>query len=343
MPTIASGKVLVSGANGFIGAWVVRALLEEGFSVRGAVRSASKGAHLRNIFASSGDKFEVVVVPDVTHQGAFDEAVKGVDAIEHTVSPTNFNGDVDGNTIISGVIQATTGMLQSALKHGTSVKRVVFTSSCAAVMQAGQESEPKTLTERDWNEKAEKDAIELGREAPGSTTYRAAKTLAERAGWEFVETHKPEIGWDLVVLNPPIVFGPHMHDAPTPDALRTSARHFHNILTQPQPPAALATVGSWVDVRDLARAHALALLKAEAGGERIIISAGTFTWQECLDAAQDSGKYQKGVPGAGKDAGAGRALRFDASKSARVLGMTAYRGLAEMVQDTAADWEARGW
>jgi hypothetical protein len=49
--------------------WVVRALLEEGFAVRGAVRSADKCAHLQDIFASYGDKFELVVVPDITKVG----------------------------------------------------------------------------------------------------------------------------------------------------------------------------------------------------------------------------------------------------------------------------------
>ncbi|KAJ7479139.1 D-lactaldehyde dehydrogenase [Mycena latifolia] len=286
--------------------WVVRSLLEEGFAVRGTVRSASKGTHLRDIFASYGDKFEVVVVPDMAQEGAFDEAVKGVDAVEHTATPTNFNDE--GEELLPTIRRA-------------SVKRVVITSSCAAIIQATQDSEPKTLSELDWNEQAEKEAPELGREAPGMTKYRASKTLAEPAAWEFVEKHQGEIGWDLVVLNPPFVFGPHIHDAPTPDALRTTARRFHNMLTQPQPPAALATVGNWVD--------------------RIIVSAGTYTWQDLLDAAPASGKYQKGLPDAGTNAG--HLLRFDASKSARVLGMTAYRGLTETVHDTVADWEARGW
>jgi hypothetical protein len=46
--------------------WVVRTLLEEGFSVRGAVRSATKGTHLVEQFAAYGDKFELAIVPDIT-------------------------------------------------------------------------------------------------------------------------------------------------------------------------------------------------------------------------------------------------------------------------------------
>ena len=66
MPTVQSGKVLVTGANGYIALWLVKKLLDEGYSVRGTVRSASKGVYLSKLFASYGDKFELVVVEDIT-------------------------------------------------------------------------------------------------------------------------------------------------------------------------------------------------------------------------------------------------------------------------------------
>lgn len=66
MPTVQSGKVLVTGANGYIAVWLVKKLLDEGYSVRGTVRSASKGVYLQKLFASYGDKFELVVVEDIT-------------------------------------------------------------------------------------------------------------------------------------------------------------------------------------------------------------------------------------------------------------------------------------
>ena len=69
MPAIDSGKVLVTGANGYIAVWVVKAFLDHGFSVRGTVRSESKAPYLRNLFKSYGDKFEVVIVDDITKVG----------------------------------------------------------------------------------------------------------------------------------------------------------------------------------------------------------------------------------------------------------------------------------
>lgn len=65
MPAVTSGRALVTGANGFVATWLVRKLLERGFSVRGTVRSASKVAQLKQVFAEFGDKFECIIVEDI--------------------------------------------------------------------------------------------------------------------------------------------------------------------------------------------------------------------------------------------------------------------------------------
>ena len=71
MPAIStSDKVLVTGANGFIGHWLIRLLLERGYSVRAAVRSADKGeAILKTVLDKLPERakdVEYVVVPDFT-------------------------------------------------------------------------------------------------------------------------------------------------------------------------------------------------------------------------------------------------------------------------------------
>ena len=52
-------QVLVTGANGFVAAWIVQLLIERGYSVIGTVRSESKGTYLKEKF---GDNFEFAVV-----------------------------------------------------------------------------------------------------------------------------------------------------------------------------------------------------------------------------------------------------------------------------------------
>ncbi|KAJ7666346.1 D-lactaldehyde dehydrogenase [Mycena rosella] len=318
--------VLISGANGYIAVWVVRTLLEEGFSVRGAVCSAEKGKHLSELFAPYGDKFELAIVPDITALGAFDEAVQGVDAIEHTASPFHFQADNPAE-LLEPAIKGTVGILESARKYGKGVKRIVVTSSCAAVMNIS--TEPQVLSELDWNDQAVKEVEERGRAASAGAKYRTSKTLAERAAWDFVETHKAEIGWDLSVLNLPLVLGPILHAIASPTTLNTSTCMMYDAFTKP---GSAAGGGCWIDVR--------ALQRAAAGGERIIIAVGAFAWQDWLDAAPAGGKYQKGTPGAGKDAV--HLLRYRNEKSVRVLGME-YRSMADTAKAVVADWEARGW
>lgn len=67
MPAIAPGdKVLVTGANGFLAAHIVDILLKNGYAVRGVVRSLEKEDHLQKLFGQYEDKFELVVVEDIT-------------------------------------------------------------------------------------------------------------------------------------------------------------------------------------------------------------------------------------------------------------------------------------
>ena len=71
MPTTSSNdKVLVTGANGYIGLWVVRYLLEHGYAVRAAVRSEDKGKSLQDIFKQKvpekAANLEYVLVKDIT-------------------------------------------------------------------------------------------------------------------------------------------------------------------------------------------------------------------------------------------------------------------------------------
>ncbi len=98
----APAKVLVTGANGYLATWVVKKYLEVGYSVRGTVRSLSKSAFLNEKFAHHGDRFEPVIVEDITKDGAFDEAVKGVDVIAHTASPFHYKStNPDGMSDLS--------------------------------------------------------------------------------------------------------------------------------------------------------------------------------------------------------------------------------------------------
>jgi nucleoside-diphosphate-sugar epimerase len=102
-------------------------------------------------------------------------------------------------------VRGTTSILNSALKHGSTVKRFVLTSSAAAIRE--NSPHPRVYTEEDWNDAAVEAVKTKGSAAGPIVIYLASKTLAEKAAWEFVNLHKSEISWDFVVLNPPYIFG----------------------------------------------------------------------------------------------------------------------------------------
>ncbi|KAF8880894.1 hypothetical protein CPB84DRAFT_1851708 [Gymnopilus junonius] len=323
-----------------------------GYTVRGTVRSESKGKYAKNYFDARGynDKLELVIVEDITKEGAFDEAVKGVDGIIHSASPFVPQAEKPED-LIEPAVQGTVGILESARKEGHQVKRIVITSSAAAITVILPE--PKEFSEKDWADSVVKEVEELG--AKDDTTarvYRASKTLAEKGAWDYYSKHKGEIKWDVSVINPPFIFGPPIHNVSSPSSLNTSVLFWYQTVIDesPKPKEHLAYTNSWADVRDVALGHILALEKSEAGGERIIISAGGFSWQEWLDAATSlspsplpSHKLPRGLPEITESPGDKvYHVTYDKTKEERILGIK-YHTKLETTRDTLEEFAKRGW
>ena len=77
--------VLVTGASGFIGSHVVNEALKAGFKVRGTARTEEKAEKTKTIF-NNDSNYSTAIVPDFQHEGSFNEAVQGCDAIVHVAS-----------------------------------------------------------------------------------------------------------------------------------------------------------------------------------------------------------------------------------------------------------------
>ncbi|KAH8109995.1 hypothetical protein DFH11DRAFT_1746820, partial [Phellopilus nigrolimitatus] len=190
-------------------------------------------------------------------------------------------------------------MSSCVTKFQPSIAMLFSRASVAGVSDRGE------LDERTWNEESA-EVRARGRAAEQSAKYRASKALAEKAAWDFAEKHKSEISWDLVALNPPFVFGPILHEVASPAALNSSVAFFYEaILTQKKTPEQLASFqGSWVDARDVSLGHVRALEVPAAGGQRFILSAGAFIWQDWFDAANElelaGVTVPAGTPGTGK-------------------------------------------
>ncbi|KAF8493052.1 D-lactaldehyde dehydrogenase [Russula emetica] len=335
-------KVLVTGANGYLATWVVKKYLEAGYSVRGTVRSLSKSAFLNDKFAHYGDRLELVVVEDITKDGAFDEAVKDVDVIAHTAFPFHYMF-THPNELTTPAVRATTSILNSALKHGSGLKRVVLTSSSTAIRE--ETTVPRTFNESNWNEASVEAVKTKGSAAGPFVIYSASKTLAEKAAWEFVAAHRSEISWDLVTINPPWIFGPSLRPAPTVNDMNHSQREIYDTLSGARTSTSvqLRGQGNWVHIAVAAEAHVRATHAVAAGGQRIIVKSGTFFYQDLLDAAAELGisNVPRGEPGS--TAGLSFLVNFEAKKAEKLLGLTQVRPLKGLVAELVEDFKARGY
>lgn len=127
--------------------------------------------------------------------------------------------------MIAPALKGTTSLLNSVLTHGSSVKRIVYTSTVGAIVTFF--SDPKVYDETCWNDTAVRECKEKGRDTIGLYKYCTSKVLAERAAWDIFEKHKASGSWDLVVINPSYVFGPILQSVSGPESLNDSMQDWY--------------------------------------------------------------------------------------------------------------------
>jgi len=199
---------------------------------------------------------------DLNVDGSFDEAIEGCHYVMHTASPYVLTVEDPQTELIDPAVNGTLTVLKSSFKYN--VKRVILTSSMAAIT----DHPVKKYTEDDWN-----DESSLKR-----NPYYYSKVLAERAAWDFVKEKedKGEDCFKLVVINPFVVIGPSLSN----ESVNTSNGIFKSLLTGGYP-AIMELAWGFVDVRDVAMSHILAMEKEDANG-RYICANQTLTMKEVV-------------------------------------------------------------
>lgn len=261
--------VMVTGATGYVAGRLVEKLLNEGLTVHAPVRDSSdksKTKYLDEIAAKSPGKI-VYFDADLLKEGSYDEAVKGCELIYHTASPFTLNVKDAQKDLVDPALKGTRNVLNAANKS-ESVKRVVLTSSCAAIYGDSVDvlSMPnQQLTEEVWN-------------TTSSLThqpYSYSKTVAEREAWKMA---KEQNRWNLVTINPSLVLGPGINPHATSESLDIMKMLGNGALKMGAPDFRIGAV----DVRDLAQAHYNAGFLPEAQG-RHIISGENTSFRCCSD------------------------------------------------------------
>ena len=252
--------VLVTGATGYVASWIIKYLIDDGYTVHGTIRSIQnkdKYKHLLDI-DSSGKGVLKLFEADLLEEGSFAEAMKGCELVIHTASPFFISGVKNAQEeLIKPAVNGTVNVLGTADETET-VKRVVLTSSVVAIFgDAVDISKSRTdmFTEKDWN------TTSTDRHQP----YALSKTLAEKEAWRMVNEQDR---WDLLVINPGFVMGPSLSKRTD----STSIDFMRSMVNGKYASGVPDFYFSMVDVRDVARAHINAGILEKASGRHILVA-----------------------------------------------------------------------
>uniref|UniRef100_A0A0D3ERK5 Flavanone 4-reductase n=1 Tax=Oryza barthii TaxID=65489 RepID=A0A0D3ERK5_9ORYZ len=146
------GPVVVTGASGFVGSWLVMKLLQAGYTVRATVRDPSNVGKTKPLLELAGSKERLTLwKADLGEEGSFDAAIRGCTGVFHVATPMDFESEDPENEVIKPTVEGMLSIMRACRDAGT-VKRIVFTSSAG-------------------------------------TMYFVSKSLAEKAAMEYAREH----------------------------------------------------------------------------------------------------------------------------------------------------------
>jgi len=257
----ASKKVLVTGASGFIALHTILHLLEQGYNVRGTLRSAAREAKVCATLSEHVDTNRLdFAYTDLTKDDGWGDAVQGCDLVLHLASPAPLRNPQDENELIVPARDGSLRVLRAA--HAQKIRRVVLLSSMAAVL-GGHRGENRNFDENDWSDLQNT-----------ANSYQKSKTVAERAAWDFVHSEENENGMELSSVNPTYVFGPALDDH------YFASSEWVRTLMRRGVPGLSNTQLNFVDVRDVADILVKAMITPAAAGKRFLCNGASVKFQE---------------------------------------------------------------
>ncbi len=271
--------ILVTGASGFLASHILLQLLNADYTVRGSVRGAAKGDHIRKVLEGHGadtTRLEFVEL-DLMQDDGWDAAMDGVDYLLHTASPFVTSAPKDPDEIIKPAIDGTRRALNAALR--SNIKRIVLTSSMVAACHGHPKERFTPYGESDWT-------VPDGADV---TPYILSKTLAEQEAWKIMEAAGRRD--DLTVINPGFILGPLLEND-----IGTSGAIIQRMM-QGDFPGTPDIYFSIVDVRDAAELHILAMHDTAVFGHRVFSAGPSISMQDMAKSlAASFPAYAKKIP-----------------------------------------------
>jgi dihydroflavonol-4-reductase len=242
--------VFVSGGSGYIAGYLIRQLVQQGWTVHTSVRDLAREPQLRELLAVDNARLRVFAA-DLTHDAGWAEALHGCSHVAHVASPLPGNWVKKPDDLIVPARDGALRVLRAARSAG--VRRFVMTSSVAAIVY-GRGRGVHHFSEADWTPS----------DFSGASPYTLSKTLAERAAREWVA--REGAGIEFCSINPAVVLGPVWGAD-----YSSSIALVKKLLTGSMPGCPDLGFGV-VDVRDVADLHLRTLTAPDMAGERFIAS-----------------------------------------------------------------------
>ncbi|WP_421792696.1 NAD-dependent epimerase/dehydratase family protein [Hyphobacterium sp.] len=263
-------KVLVTGISGFIAKHVALQLLQGGHEVVGTVRDTAKSDPVKETLVRHGADHNKIsfVEADLTGDDGWAEAVAGCDYVQHLASPFPMEQPRDREALVPAAKEGVLRVTNAALDAG--VKRIVVTSSLAAVMYHPKFKGNFTAGPEDWTDP----------EWKAISPYIVSKTRAELALWELLDQR--EARDKATVINPGLVLGPAL------DERIGTSLSVVELLLKAAYPASPPICFPTVDVRDLAALHVAAMESPNTAGLRLLAAADTLSMQETALVLRDA-------------------------------------------------------
>ncbi|NME72124.1 NAD-dependent epimerase/dehydratase family protein [Flammeovirga aprica] len=272
--------VMITGATGYVAGRIVEKLLKYGLMVHAPVRNPDNAVKLKylNAIAAQSEGSIKFFKADLLTPGSYDEAMKGCELVFHTASPFVTSVKDAKKDLVDPALKGTENVLNTVNKT-YSVKRVVLTSSCVAII-----GDAKDL--RDVPNQIADETIWNSTSSVNHQPYNYSKTVAEKKAWKM---NKEQDRWDMVVINPSFVLGPGINPTSTSESFNIMKQLGDGSMKMGAPGLHIGIV----DVRDLATAHFNAGFTPEAEG-RHIISNESYTILQMADFLRE--KYGNAFP-----------------------------------------------
>ncbi|KAL6823621.1 hypothetical protein V8C40DRAFT_275592 [Trichoderma camerunense] len=264
--------LLITGANGFLAGHVIKEALEQGYNVRGTVRSPESAKMVGDLFAEYAERFS-------NYEIAFIGVSKPITGVLSVAAPFTLKVEDNCRQLLDPAIQGAIAMLEAVNLYGPSLRRVVTTSSFTAIIDLSKGLRPgHVYSEEDWNPMTYAEAAN----ADAVSAYCASKALAEKAIWEWME--REEHTFSVATINPPLIFSPHVGGITNLQHLNESTAVLWSLLDAKEvPPTDFA---GFVHVRVAAKAHIEVYKRPDAGGQRFLV-ASPFNYQAAVDALRE--------------------------------------------------------